>query len=202
MFTRCVKFQDGTVANTHKVVEVSHRLDGATYISIDSDGVIHTLEHGLDEALTIAQAEEWVKDQAEYVEYADNAQAALDEVLVLLTDEQAVDVPHVFPEWKPDVDFKIGYRTQDGGVLYKCLQDHKSQEGWEPSRAPSLWAKVLGGEGEIPVWSQPDATNPFMKGDKVRYPDAESPVYESTIDNNVWSPADYPQGWQLVEGSE
>lgn len=35
-----------------------------------------------------------------------------------------------------------------------------------------------------------------MKGDKVRY---EGKIYESLIDNNVWKPTDYPQGWKEVE---
>jgi hypothetical protein len=38
-----------------------------------------------------------------------------------------------------------------------------------------------------------------MIGDKVHYPTIEDSVYESTIDNNVWSPVSYPQGWKLVE---
>ena len=49
---------------------------------------------------------------------------------------------------------------------------------------------------EIPEWTQPDAGNPYMTGDKVTY---EGVVYESTIDNNVWSPAAYPAGWKVVE---
>ena len=47
----------------------------------------------------------------------------------------------------------------------------------------------------IPEWEQPDSTNPYMKGDKVRY---KGVVYVSVIDNNVWSPEDYPTGWQIV----
>ena len=39
-----------------------------------------------------------------------------------------------------------------------------------------------------------------MTGDKVHYPDADGPVYESIIDNNIWSPEAYPQGWQQVGG--
>lgn len=48
----------------------------------------------------------------------------------------------------------------------------------------------------IPEWEQPDSTNPYMKGDKVRY---KGVVYVSLIDNNVWSPADYSAGWQIVD---
>jgi len=34
-----------------------------------------------------------------------------------------------------------------------------------------------------------------MIGDKVLFNDK---VYESTIDNNIWSPAAYPAGWREV----
>ena len=63
----------------------------------------------------------------------------------------------------------------------------------------SLWARILIPDPEvIPVWEQPDSTNPYMTGDRVHYPTAEDPVYESLIDNNVWSPGEYPAGWQEV----
>ena len=84
---------------------------------------------------------------------------------------------------------------------YECIQAHTSQEGWEPPSVPALW-RVQSSGGDIPVWVQPDSANPYMAGDKVRYPDADGPIYESLIDNNVWSPEAYPQGWQLVEGGE
>lgn len=59
--------------------------------------------------------------------------------------------------------------------------------GDEPSPEPV--------ETEIPEWTQPDSTNPYMMGDKVTF---NGSVYESLIDNNIWSPTDYPQGWALV----
>lgn len=34
-----------------------------------------------------------------------------------------------------------------------------------------------------------------MKGDKVRF---EGSVYESLIDSNVYSPAEYPNGWRKI----
>ena len=43
------------------------------------------------------------------------------------------------------------------------------QEGWTPTSAPSLFAKMLTSEGEILEWEQPSSTNPYMKGDKVKY---------------------------------
>lgn len=48
---------------------------------------------------------------------------------------------------------------------------------------------------DAPEWVQPQAHEPYMKGDLVRY---RGTVYESTADNNVWSPLAYPQGWKEI----
>lgn len=37
-----------------------------------------------------------------------------------------------------------------------------------------------------------------MIGDKVHFPTILDPVYQNLIEYNVWSPMDYPAGWQLV----
>lgn len=121
-----------------------------------------------------------------------------------LPDEQALMVPSVFPVFQVGVEYKVGFKLRFNDVLYKVLQDHTSQEGWEPDKAPSLFAKVLvgevdpdTGEPEILDWVQPDSTNAYMMGDKVRF---EGEVYESVIDNNTWSPKEYPQGWMQLTG--
>ena len=82
--------------------------------------------------------------------------------------------------------------------IYKVLQDHISQDGWVPSSTPSLFAKVLTDpSGEIiSDWVQPDSTNAYMIGNRVKF---EGHIYESIIDNNIWSPTAYPSGWQLIE---
>ena len=114
-----------------------------------------------------------------------------------ISDGAALKMPEVFPHWNGNSkeyvkDDKVLYND----ILYKVLQNHTSQEGWTPTSAPSLFAKVLTSEGEILDWEQPDSTNPYMKGDKVKF---NGKIYESVIDNNVWSPEAYPQGWKEVE---
>lgn len=115
-------------------------------------------------------------------------------------DEIAIEAPLLFPEWKADTSYEVGFKVQYGGVLYKILQAHTSQSDWMPDVAPSLFAKVLAGqEGtDIGEWTQPDSTNPYMTGDRVTF---NGKIYESTIDGNVWSPADYPAGWREVTNS-
>ncbi len=113
-----------------------------------------------------------------------------------LGDEQAMQVPYLYEPWKPDTEYAVGQRVQYEGVLYKVLIGHTSQTDWTPDVSYSLFAKVLIPDPEvIPEWVQPDSTNPYMKGDKVMF---EGKVYESVIDNNIWSPTAYPAGWKEV----
>lgn len=120
-----------------------------------------------------------------------------------LSDEMALEVPSVFPKWEVGVAYEVGFKLRHNDILFKVLQAHISQEDWEPNKAPSLFAQVIvgqvnpeTGEQEILEWVQPDNTNPYMFGDKVLF---NGIVYESIIDNNVWSPEAYPQGWQIIE---
>ena len=118
-----------------------------------------------------------------------------------LSDEQALQVPLMFPKWQAGKEYAVGDRVLYLGALYKVLQAHTSQAGWVPDIAPSLFAKNLivkdedGEQVDIPEFEQPDSTNPYMIGDKVIF---GGKVYQSVIDNNVWSPTDYPQGWKEV----
>lgn len=110
------------------------------------------------------------------------------------TDEQALSVPVLYPAWRSGVEYVTGQRVLRGGVLYKVLQDHTSQDDWTPDAAPSLFARVLIPDATaIPEWEQPDSTNPYMSGDKVSH---NGSTWVSTIDNNVWEPGVY--GWETA----
>lgn len=113
-----------------------------------------------------------------------------------LPDEDALDAVELFPAWAVDTAYELGIRVRYGDKLYRCEQAHTSQAGWEPPEVPALWTEVAK-PGEIPVWRQPTgAQDAYMKGDKVYYPDKNSFVYESEIDDNVWKPDVY--GWKRV----
>lgn len=115
-----------------------------------------------------------------------------------LNDEDALEAVELFPAWAADKAYAIDDRIRYGEKLYRCVQAHTSQAEWTPDATPALWTEVAK-PGEIPVWEQPTgAQDAYKKGDRVWYPAKDTTVYESTIDNNVWSPADYPQGWMEV----
>lgn len=122
--------------------------------------------------------------------------ALIEQAAASLPDEDALNGVELFPHWSAAAEYTADDRVSFEGTLYKCLQDHAAQESWIPADAPSLWARVLIPDPEvIPDWEQPDSTNGYMTGDKVRYNGA---VYESLIDNNIWSPEAYPAGWREV----
>ena len=123
--------------------------------------------------------------------------AAIEVAAESFTDDVAIEYPELIPAWKTDADYAIDQRVSYEGIVYKCLQAHTSQADWTPTTASSLWTKVLIPDSDtIPEWEQPDSENGYSKGDKVTY---NGTVYESLIDNNVWSPDAYPAGWQIVE---
>ena len=127
----------------------------------------------------------------------DEMQNLLDEVTSILTDEQADQIPQAFSEWKTGITYSVGQRVRYNNELWRCVQAHTSQEGWEPSATPSLWTRTHQ-EGEIPEWTQPlGATDAYSIGDKVKYSDK---IWESTVDNNVWEPGVY--GWTEVTDTE
>lgn len=113
-------------------------------------------------------------------------------------DVVALEIKEFYDKWAVGTNYTLNQYITHHQVLYKVLSTHTSQVGWEPDKAPSLFAKVLTDPtGEtILDWVQPDATNAYMKGNKVKF---EGNIYESLIDNNVWSPATYPAGWRQIE---
>ena len=131
------------------------------------------------------------------VDLARKLRPFIEKAVQSLSDDEAVEAVTLYPKWMPGVTYTVGFRFQHEGVLYSVLQEHTSQDTWAPATAPSLYAKILIPDDEfVYPWEQPDSTNGYSKGDKVTY---NGVVYESLIDNNIWSPEAYPAGWKAVE---
>jgi len=115
-----------------------------------------------------------------------------------LPETEQVKYVSTYPAWKVPLAVQVGEKYQYNGVLYKVVQSHTTQLDWPPDLVPALWIQVNAPD-VIPVWVQPTgAHDAYQTGDKVHYPTITDPVYKSKIDYNVWSPAVYPQGWELV----
>lgn len=118
--------------------------------------------------------------------------AIIEEAMSKEDDSVVLETPQLLPEWKAGIAYKTGKKIQYGGVVWKVLQDHTSQDGWEPGVAPSLFGEILNPDPEvIKEWEQPGGVKlPYMSGDKVTH---NGSTWVSTIDNNVWEPGVY--GW-------
>jgi len=120
---------------------------------------------------------------------------AIQTIRNMIDDDVAITVSALYPQWQEGINYQVGDRVFYNETLYKCLQSHTSQSTWTPTEAHSLWSQVLIPDTDvIPDWVQPDSTNPYMKGDKVKF---NGKTYESTVDNNVWQPDVY--GWEQIE---
>lgn len=107
--------------------------------------------------------------------------------------------------------YNTGDCCTDGGKVWRSTINNNV---WAPTAYPQGWEEATGtdtpepgpepepepGEGEtggedesIPAFVQPTgAHDAYQTGDRVTY---NGHIYESTINNNVWSPDTYPQGW-------
>lgn len=86
-------------------------------------------------------------------------------------------------------------RSKAGRVV-KLLQNYDSTiYTQEPEELPAQYGFVWSKDPAKALPFVAISTSPFMIGDCCT--DGGS-TYRSTIDNNVWSPTEYPQGWEEV----
>lgn len=61
-------------------------------------------------------------------------------------------VPAGVQPWSPNsVSYHVGDLVSYQGNVYKCIQAHTSEPGWDPVSAPALWQLVSGGGGSTPT---------------------------------------------------
>lgn len=114
------------------------------------------------------------------------------------TDEEKLKLISIYPAYKDGEEYRsdapIPYVTF-ANKLYKIIaaEPFISQPSWTPDIAVSLFVEVLP-PGTIGEWKQPEgAHDAYMIGDQCI---DEGWIWTSIIDNNVWRPSEYPQGWE------
>lgn len=118
-----------------------------------------------------------------------------------LPEETALEVCGVYDEWKPDTTYQrdtyITYGLNEVGdkQLYKVIMEHTSQADWTPDKTPALYDAIGLDESGYPIWSRPTGSHDaYNKGDIVNY---NGTLYKSLIDGNIYSPDEYPSGWEV-----
>ena len=196
---RTVLMSDGSVRSHHEVERITHIIGERTIIDVlswtdqskDGTAIRTFVERDYDSTLDEQDAYDEVSADELFAEYVDPAQEALDDLIPSLTDEQAELIPTVWREWAAGTAYAVGDRVRRGTVLYRCVQAHTAQEGYEPEATPALWTRTTP-QGVINEWVQPTGVqDAYSVGDKVRH--AEK-VWVSFVDANVWEPGVY--GWE------
>ena len=122
-----------------------------------------------------------------------------------LTDEVAMEIATIYPPYEIGKEYEINemFTYGENGVgdpqLYRVVQKHTSQADWVPDATAALYSPIGLNKAGYPVWSRPTgAHDAYSEGSVVDY---NGTLYFSTIMGNVYSPDEYPAGWQLyVEG--
>ena len=68
--------------------------------------------------------------------------AAIEQGAQSLDDNTALTVKTLYPEWETDTAYTAGHKVQRNCKLWRCLQAHTAQTGWEPENAASLWEQI------------------------------------------------------------
>lgn len=166
--------------------------------AIDREGIETVTLTEIDGGKRITQNEQQAASSRKIAEVAFITMAEADTIPQTV----AVQYPEAFPAWQPNVAYKLNqYRTDtvDGETkLYRCVQAHTSQEGWEPHSAASLWTLAADPGEEWPAWIYPTgAHNAYALGAQVTH---NGKRWRSTVANNVWEPGAY--GWEEVTTDE
>lgn len=57
-------------------------------------------------------------------------------------DNTAVRMREFYPEWANDTAYAVGFKVQYNSKLWRVVQAHTSQDGWQPNLAASLWEQI------------------------------------------------------------
>lgn len=124
-------------------------------------------------------------------------QQATEIAFVVLAENGSIDAVtagehrELFADWTAGVAYTVGQLRNYGEALYRCVQAHTAQTGWEPDKAASLWTVAADPAEEWPAWSQPlGAQDAYANGAKVSH---NGKHWTSDVDGNVWEPGVY--GW-------
>lgn len=68
--------------------------------------------------------------------------AFIERAVQSLDDAASLKAVFLHPHWAAGQAYAAGYKVQHGGKLWRCVQAHTSQAGWEPENTPALWTEI------------------------------------------------------------
>ena len=113
-----------------------------------------------------------------------------------LDDASASNAAELFPALKQDGSLvTAGTRINWHGTIKRAAVDLWDTEANNPDNAPTLWEDIAYREGCRIIPDTITAGTAFAKDECGWWGDV---LYKSLIDANVYTPAAYPAGWEVV----
>ena len=113
-----------------------------------------------------------------------------------LDDKTASGAAQMFPGMKLDGSLiAAGTRINWHGVVKRAAVDLWDTAEHTPDAAPALWEDLMYRDGIRIIPEIITAGTAFAKGEQGWWGDV---LYVSLMDNNVWTPSAFPDGWEVV----
>ena len=113
-------------------------------MKICENGVLRDMTSEEITAMQDAAARAEVEEKRRHLSAEEVAAMLIRQQINTLTvdDQTALRMAAFYPEWAEGQACAAGYKAQRGGKLWRCLQAHTAQNGWEPENAASLWEQI------------------------------------------------------------
>lgn len=132
---------------------------------------------------------------------AEQLRRAIQMYAASLADEQALEIPSIYPTWETGKTYTQGdiitYGENNVGdpQLYRVAQGHTSQADWLPDALPALYTPIGLTQAGYPKWAQPTgAHDAYNTGDIVDY---NGTLYKSNINGNTTVPGTDERWWSV-----
>lgn len=129
-------------------------------------------------------------------EQALKLRSIIEKAAISLDDKDASEGASLFPRLKGDGSLvKAGTRINWGGMVKRAAVDLWDTEDNDPNHTPGLWEDIAYREGYRIIPETITAGTAFAKDECGWWEDT---LYKSLIDANVYTPAQYAAGWEVV----
>lgn len=123
--------------------------------------------------------------------------AVIEQAAQTLDEKTISEAPELCRTLKQDGSLvRAGTRINWNGTIKKAAVDLWDTKANDPDHAPSLWADIDYRDGYRIIPGTITVTTAFSKGEKGWWTDGK--LYESKVDSNVYTPAQYADNWKKV----
>ena len=120
----------------------------------------------------------------------------IEKAMVSVDDKTASEGAELFPKLKEDGSLvKVGTRINWNGIVKKAAVDLWDTIENNPDNAPALWEDIKYREGYRIIPVTITAGTAFAKDEYGWWGDV---LYKSLIEANVYTPEQYPNGWERL----